>query len=170
MRNGTGIDRPLSSQLKRGYVRFVKIRGHSREIALGIALGVFIGFSPTMGIQTILAVFLAALFGWSKISSAVGVWVTNPFTAPFLYWVTYQVGATIIGSKSTVNPEAFLGFVSFTELIHDGPRIFLALLVGGLIVGLPMAALSFVVSRAAVDGYRVRKKRTLRRKQGSSGA
>jgi uncharacterized protein (DUF2062 family) len=59
--------------LHKAYERFIKIRGHPREIALGFALGIFIGMTPTMGVQTPLAVFLAALFKWSKLSAGFGV-------------------------------------------------------------------------------------------------
>jgi uncharacterized protein (DUF2062 family) len=55
--------------LRRAYERFVKIRGRPREIALGFALGVFIGMTPTIGIQMPIAVFFAALVKWSKISA-----------------------------------------------------------------------------------------------------
>ena len=77
--------------LSRAYERFVRIRGRPREIALGFALCIFIGMLPTMGIQMPIAVFFAALLKWSKISPAFGVWITNPFTSPFIYGLTYMV-------------------------------------------------------------------------------
>jgi uncharacterized protein (DUF2062 family) len=40
---------------------------------LGFAFGIFIGMTPTMGIQMPIAVFIAALIKWSKISAAFGV-------------------------------------------------------------------------------------------------
>ena len=51
----------MADTLKRGYERFLKIRGDPREIALGFALGLFIGMTPFMGFHTASAVFLAAL-------------------------------------------------------------------------------------------------------------
>ena len=45
---------------KKTYSRFLKIRGNPKEIALGFALGLFVGMSPFMGAHTIIAVFLAA--------------------------------------------------------------------------------------------------------------
>ena len=50
------------------YQRFIRTRGTPREIALGFALGLFIGFSPTMGAQIVIAVFFASLLKWSKIT------------------------------------------------------------------------------------------------------
>jgi uncharacterized protein (DUF2062 family) len=92
----------LQNAFSRAYERFVKIRGQPREIALGFALGIFIGMTPTMGIQMPIAVFLAAILKWSKISAVFGVWITNPFTSPFIYGITYIVGAKLLGLKATI--------------------------------------------------------------------
>ena len=82
--------------IRKVYERFIRIRGNPREVALGFALGVFIGMTPTMGVQTPIAIFFAALCGWSKLSAAVGVWVSNPLTAPVIYGVTYITGAKMM--------------------------------------------------------------------------
>ena len=86
------------------YARFLKLRGTSKELALGFALGLFIGFTPTMGIQMALGVFFASLFKWSKITAAIGVQITNPITAPFLYTFTYYIGAKIMGLDKLPEP------------------------------------------------------------------
>ena len=83
--------------LKKAYERLLKIRDQPREIALGFSLGIFIGISPTMGVQTIIAVFLASLFKWNKIATAAGVWISNPLSAPFIYSLSYVIGARLIG-------------------------------------------------------------------------
>ena len=59
----------LLNMIRRIYERFLKIRGRPREIALGFALGIFIGMTATMGIQMPIAVFFTAMLKWSKISA-----------------------------------------------------------------------------------------------------
>ena len=66
-----------------------------------------------MGIQTVIALFFATLFKWNKISSAVGVWISNPFTAPFLYSLTYYVGAKIMGLRKVFSFRINLTFHIF---------------------------------------------------------
>ncbi len=61
-----GRDKGLLDYLRKPYDRFLKIKGDPREIALGMALGLFVGMSPFMGIQMAVAVFLAAIFKWNK--------------------------------------------------------------------------------------------------------
>ncbi|NNL76653.1 MAG: DUF2062 domain-containing protein [Desulfobacterales bacterium] len=79
---------------------FVKIRGRPRESALGYALGIFIGMTPTMGIQMPIGFFFAAVFKCSKISAASGFWITYPFTAPFIYGIKYINGTNLLGLKA----------------------------------------------------------------------
>ena len=139
--------------IRRIYERFLKIRGRPREIALGFALGIFIGMTPTMGIQMPIAIFFAAMLKWSKISSAFGVWITNPFTSPFIYSLTYIVGAKALGLKATLTLPDELTWSIVKEILKNAPVIFGALTVGGIIVGLPLAILCYYLSYAAVNKY-----------------
>ncbi|MGD8291566.1 MAG: DUF2062 domain-containing protein [Desulfobacterales bacterium] len=139
--------------IRRIYERLIKIRGRPREISLGFALGIFIGMTPTMGIQMPIAVFVAALFKWSKISAAFGVWITNPFTAPFIYGITYFVGAKLLGLKATlILPEAFTWSI-IKEMLKKAPVIFGAMTLGGILIGIPLAVLSYYLLFAAIKKY-----------------
>ena len=139
--------------LKKGYRRFLKIRGHPNEIALGLALGLFVGMTPSMGFHTAIAVFLAALFKWNKISAAVGVWVTNPLTAPVIYGVNYFIGAKLIGlPKAYLLSEAH-GFTRIYKMMLKAPEIFWALIVGGIVLGLPLAVAGYYFSYSVVQKY-----------------
>jgi uncharacterized protein (DUF2062 family) len=146
----------LKNVLRRGYERFVKIRGRPREIALGFALGIFIGMTPTMGIQMPIAIFFAAVLKWSKISAAFGVWITNPLTSPFIYGLTYVVGAKALGLKTAITlPDDFTWSV-VKEMLKNAPVIFGTLTIGGFLIGFPLAILSYFLSFAAVNKYQQR--------------
>ena len=111
------------SVVSRAYARFIKIRGRPREIALGLALGLFVAMSPFMGFHTAIAVFIAAVLKWNKISAAIGVWLSNPVTAPIIYGLTWLVGSNITGTKLADNlPEAF-SFQSSVALVLKTPAI-----------------------------------------------
>ena len=146
----------LLNMIRRIYERFLKIRGRPREIALGFALGIFIGMTPTMGIQIPIAVFFAAMLKWSKISAAFGVWITNPFTSPFIYGFTYIVGAKVLRLKVKMTfPEDFSWSI-VKELLENAPVIFGAMTIGGILIGFPLAILSYYLSFAAVNKYQQR--------------
>ena len=145
-----------SNVFRRVYDRFVKIRGRPREIALGFALGIFIGMTPTMGIQMPIAVFIAALFKCSKISAVFGVWITNPITSPFIYGITYIVGAKLLGLKAVMTLPENLTWSFVMEMLKNAPVIFGALTVGGILIGLPLSILCYVLAYSAVNKYQQR--------------
>ena len=48
-------------QFKLNLLRLLRIRKSPDEIAKGLALGVFIGMTPTFGFQMVIAIFFALL-------------------------------------------------------------------------------------------------------------
>lgn len=151
----------ITRSLKKIYERFLKIRGRPREIALGLALGIFIGMTPSMGIQTAIAVFLAALFKWNKFSAATGVWITNPLTAPFIYSFNYLIGARLLEIKRGYSLPAEIGISRMSQMFHKAPEVFWALILGGAILSLPLAVAGYYCSYSAITRYQERIKKTV---------
>lgn len=142
---------PSQTLLHRALDRFVRIRGNPREIALGFALGIFIGMSPSMGLQMPMVVFIAALLKWNKISSVLGVWITNPITAPFIYSLTYVTGARLLSYEKIQHID--LSVSSIGTLLQKAPKILLAMSVGGIALGLPLAVLAYIIAHAFSRRY-----------------
>lgn len=80
-------------QVKLMLVRFVRLRGLPEEIAKGVALGIFIGMTPTFGFQMAIAIFFAYILRENRLAAVLGVWITNPVTAPFIYAAEYEIGS-----------------------------------------------------------------------------
>jgi uncharacterized protein (DUF2062 family) len=135
------------------YERFIRIRGNPREVALGLALGVFVGMTPTMGVQMPIAIFFAACCKWSKLSAAIGVWISNPLTAPLIYGVTYITGAKLMSMDPMFNMPLSPAWSALKVLLQKAPQAFGAMTVGGAIIGLPLAIISYYLSYAAVEKY-----------------
>ncbi len=145
----------LFDSIKKTYTRFFKIRGNPREIALGFALGIFVGMSPYMGMHMVISVFFAALFKWNKISAAIGAWISNPATAPFIYSITYFIGSKVVKAKSGVDLlDEDMGIKTLLELITHTPKFFMILTIGGAILGIPVAIISYFIAYNAIVTYR----------------
>ncbi len=157
----------INRSLRKIYRRFLRIRGHPREIALGLALGIFIGMTPLVGIQMAIAIFVAALFKWNKFSAAIGVYITNPLTAPFIYSINYLIGARLLeikrGYSLRLTPE--IGIAWLSHMLHNAPQIFWALLLGGVILGLPLAVAGYYFCYIVVTRYQGPIKRTIARQR-----
>lgn len=155
----------LNNPLGKAYDRFIRIRGNPREIGLGFALGLFLGFTPTMGIQLALAVFFASLLKWNKYAAAIGVWITNPVTAPFIYGFTYFAGSRLTGLNNSYNLNLEFNWNTLIDLLTNSPGLIVSLFVGGLVVGLPVAAMGYLLAHGAVVKYRKDLKQKLKLKK-----
>jgi uncharacterized protein len=137
----------------RVYRRFLKLRGDPHAIGMGLSMGFFVGMSPLMGLHSIIAVPLAAVFKWSKIAALIGVFVTNPLTAPFIYPLTYTLGAAILGNPVSLGA----GRLHLGDLFNSSPQVLANLFVGGAILGLAGGAVSYFAAVRTIRQYRRRR-------------
>jgi len=119
-----------------------ELRGKPHEIALGMAIGVFIGITPTIPLHTILAVSLALLVGGSKLAAALGVWVSNPLSIPFFYFGSYRIGQLVLGLPGINLPDDR----SLLAMASLGGKIVGAMLLGGVILGIVPAIVAYVLT------------------------
>ncbi|MBW2617279.1 MAG: DUF2062 domain-containing protein [Deltaproteobacteria bacterium] len=125
------------------YLKMIRLKDRPHVVALGMALGVFIGCTPTIPIQTAMAVPLAAALRGSKAGAAAGVWVSNPFTVAAFYLADLQVGHWILGWEINFSAPDFFSFFS---LLYQAKLLLLAMLVGGVVIGLPMGVIAYVAT------------------------
>jgi len=151
--------------IKKAYYRFLKIRGNPREIALGFALGVFVGMTPFMGLHTAIAIPLAALFKWNKFSAALAVWISNPLSAPVIYGITYYVGEKVLFIKNGYQLPTEFSLDALFYTLQKAPGIIGILVVGGIVVGIPLAALGYYFSLKTILEYRTSIQRKLEEKK-----
>ena len=71
------------------------------RIALAFAIGVFIAFSPTYGLHTLSAVFLAWVFRLNYAIILLGNFVNNPWTTIPILGATMWTGWFILGIPDT---------------------------------------------------------------------
>ena len=95
--------RRIYRKFARVWYRLVTLKSSSRKIAAGLALGVFLSFTPTFGFQTVLALGAAAALKVNPISCVLGVNLTNFFTVIPLYSLCHGVGRWVLGVEQTVN-------------------------------------------------------------------
>jgi len=144
----------IRSFFKRAYRQVLRLGGCPRKIAFGFALGIFVGMTPSMGVQTPIAIMLAAVLNGNRLSAAAGVWISNPVTAPFLYSFTYFVGSkffTVVGIHPL--PDEMTAATLF-DMLANAPAIFWILTVGGIVAGIPLAMAAYYFTYSAVLRYR----------------
>ncbi len=90
----------------------VKLRRSPQAIAGGFALGTFVAFTPTMGIQFFIAMILATLLNMNRPAAFVMIWITNIATVAPIYTFNYWVGS-IFWEGPSVN-EVYRTFMDLT--------------------------------------------------------
>jgi uncharacterized protein (DUF2062 family) len=132
-----------------------------QRIAFGFAVGVFLAFSPLLGLHTFLGLTLAFLFGLNRVAVLVGVFINNPWTLVPIYAAATYVGGALIGFPATTALPDFawnhIWQSSFwMQLVHQW-RILKPLVVGSLILSVLSAMLSYPLAL-----YLVQKGKSLR--------
>ncbi len=140
----------LMRQLKLNMLRLVRLRAEPNDIAKGFALGIFIGMTPTFGIQMVIAIFLAMILQENKIAAAVGVWITNPLTAPFIYALEYESGRLLLGLDHAQLPHE----MTFAALKSLGWEVMLPMSAGSLLYGLVASIIAYMVMLQTVPLFK----------------
>jgi uncharacterized protein (DUF2062 family) len=143
-----------SRQIRYFYLRFIRLRGEPHELALGGAFGIFAGMMPIMPFQIALAVALALFFKGSKITAALGTWISNPLNWYFLYRFSYRIGASILGiSQPDSSFKSIMASIQHAEgtmamvgkIAGAGSTIIASFLLGGFLLGAVFALPSYFI-------------------------
>jgi len=106
-------------------------------VALGFALGLFIGILPTPGIGILLCLLVVFLFKVNKLSILAGFALINPATLPFVLAAILWIGTSITGAKVRTNVDVF----SRTEMMH----MIKPLIIGDLILAFSAAIIGYLL-------------------------
>lgn len=79
-----------------------------RNVARGVALGLFVGLIVPFG-QVVLAALLAASARGNLLIAAVATLVTNPLTFPPIYYAAFRTGSFLLNSNSAAGSSATSG-------------------------------------------------------------
>lgn len=77
--------------------KILHIEDSPRKISLGVALGLFIGWTPLIGLHIFMAIALSVLLKANKFAALVSIWVSNVFTFAIIYYPAYVVGRVVCG-------------------------------------------------------------------------
>lgn len=130
------------------------------RIALGVALGVFVALTPTLGLQMLIVVYLAWLLNANKVLGLPIVWITNPLTVVPIYFPQYWVGAKLLGHTLEWEDWSSLGedhggwLANMKHFWGFATDIAVPLWVGSLIVATVFGVGTYLVMRQVVTRIR----------------
>ncbi|MDA8125044.1 MAG: DUF2062 domain-containing protein [Deltaproteobacteria bacterium] len=147
----------FKSQLRKFYERFISLKGEPKPIAAGLAMGIFVGITPTIPFHTALIIVLGLLFKQNMTAAYFGSWlISNPVTIPILYFSQYQLGRHLLGMA----PCRFeLADYSLRSIFHMGGQFLLPLLTGGMVMAFLVALPAYFISRRLIVAIRAKRER-----------
>jgi uncharacterized protein len=135
-------------------LRLRRLQGDPRKIAWGMALGVFIGVTPTIPFHMLSALALSHLFRLSRVAAVMGVWISNPVTVPPFYYFSFKIGKILLYPNHDLSlPPSF----DLREILRLGWEVNLALQTGGVILALPFSVAAYFLTLWAINRYRYQK-------------
>lgn len=132
-------------------------------VALGAAIGMLFGLTPTVGLQTVMVVVFAVvtrrLFYFNRPAALLLIYVSNPLTVAPIYYGLYWVGSQFVPGQATLEQFrqilAFEGFAGWwqtiTSLVTD---VGTPLGVGTLVIAPIGGVVTYPLTRLLLRWYR----------------
>ena len=139
--------------LKARFLNLWRNNSSPHEIALGMAIGAFIGITPFYGFHIITAVITAVIMKRvNKLAIFLGMNISLPPTIPFITWAGYRIGRQMLGRAYPPLGWDYFKHFSYGDFFH----FFYALMVGSLVLGAVLSVLIYFLTLWFVKSRRAR--------------
>jgi uncharacterized protein (DUF2062 family) len=138
MSSGEGSGR-TSQRMRRWLQRSGCLTFRREPIARGVGVGLLVGLTPTVGLQTVMMLAGCLLIrGNFPVAFAIS-FVSNPFTLPPMVYAYHQLGKWLFGSWAKTLFEG-------SDLIDDALIALLSTALGTVLIAVPVALIGYFAS------------------------
>ena len=137
--------------------------------ALAFAVGIFLGFSPFLGVHSLVALAIAFLFGLNRVAILLGVWINGPWWIVPFYTVATWVGMQVTGFRMDWTnlkeifqvglERGFLGSYFWSRVVSQR-GLFFSFNIGSLILCTLLSFAAYPLSLKWIRFYRLHRKKT----------
>jgi len=122
-------------------MKLYRIRDFPESVAIGLAWGVAISFTPVLGFHLIICYLGTVMMRGNLIAATVGSVIGNPWTFPFFFYMAYKLGLSFI-----YNPlESYEFTLSF--LIENFNQLFFPTLLGSIPIAISVWFITYKCSK-----------------------
>ena len=143
--------------------RLLQIEDTPERTALAFSIGIFLGFSPFLGLHTLTGLAIAFLFKLNRVAILLGVWTNTPWWLVPYYTLATWLGmwvvrfridwATLEGMFQLGKEKGFLTF-EFWMQIASQRGLLVSFLTGSLILALLFSLIAYPLSLRGIRFYR----------------
>ena len=154
------------------------------RIARGVAVGVFVCFTPFYGFHFVLATIISFIIRGNILASLLATFFGNPLTFPIIATISVDLGSWMLGQPGGLQLPSIVGAFSnasielwfnitalFTDdVAHWGSlmrffrRVFLPYLVGGIIPGIITGAIAYMITHPIISAYQTSRIKRLKKR------
>lgn len=146
--------------------RLLALDDPPERTAFAFAVGVFIAFSPFLGLHTITATAVAFLFRFNKVAIYAGTFINNPFfTLVPIIIASYAIGAFILGRPLRIpaegiellqNPHPLTGDY-YRKLFRESWNIVWPFTIGATFLSVVCSLIAYPVTSWLLRKHRLRR-------------
>ncbi len=137
------------------FLRFKRLQGSPRSLALGTAIGAAIAITPTLPLHTVFIVAVTLLFRVNTIAALIaGAFISNPLTFVPQYYLAWLIGDflfphrlswdRILSLLEQLNEEGLIE--SLKTVSHIGFDAFIVMMTGGVILAIPAGLIGYFLA------------------------
>jgi len=133
------------------------------RIALALAVGVFVGCTPFVGVQTLLSLVIALVFRLNRAATIAGTWLNLPWLMPLVYGAAFKIGTLLVPDPDGLR-RVWLNYLvehpgglRWSDLGALVEHLSIPVLVGTTVVGGVAALVTYVIALSALRAMRRRK-------------
>ncbi len=131
----------LSKHYRTLKMKIYRIRDFPESVAIGLAWGTSISFTPLLGLHLIICYLGTIAMRGNLIAATVGSVIGNPWTFPFFFYVAYKIGINFF-----YNPLTSYEF-KIEFLIENFSRLFFPTLIGSLPIAIIVWFITYKISK-----------------------
>ena len=152
-----------SPRIRRWLDQLLHTHDTPQRTAAAYALGVFFGFSPFLGLHTVLGLIFAFALNLNRVAILLGIYSNLPWILPAYYTLATMLGAAIL--RVQVPPGLLrelsdaltdASWADFRHLAHALTPLLWGFALGSLILAVILAFVAYRVSLAMVIAHRRR--------------
>jgi uncharacterized protein len=164
--------------------RIKRIPDTPHKIAIGIAAGIFVSFTPFLGLHLVLGGLLAWALRGNIVAGVIATFSINPITLPAVAALAMWCGQVVFGLGAGIDPENLVhtfndGFVGMWQIVGSffgfgtapweklavfWTDLLIPYLVGGIIPGLIFSAAAYFLAKPVIAAYQKRRRAKLAEK------
>ncbi len=138
----------------RGKIRAVlHLDDDPHRIAMAFSLGVFIAFSPFIGLHLISAVFLAWVLRLNAVAVLLGTLLNNPWTFVPIFGTSLWVGIQIYGRHALLQPIHWQD-LTIVNVIPQLEPYLMPFLLGTTLLGIVASVIAYPCAYYCIKEYR----------------